>query len=54
MQKSEYKKIRKLQQGTKSQLFSSEVIYQKLYLVYKQIPFLKKVNFHVHLWGVFK
>ena len=42
MQKSEYKKIRKLQQGTKSQLFSAEVIYQKLYLVYKKIPFLKR------------
>lgn len=42
MQKSEYKKIRQLQQGTKSQLFSSEVTYQKLYLVYRKIPFLKR------------
>ncbi len=42
MQKSEYKRIQKLQQGTKSEKYSSEVIYQKLYLTYSKIPFLKK------------
>ena len=42
MQKSEYKKIQKLQKGTKSNLFSAEVIYQKLYLTYSRIPFLKR------------
>ncbi len=42
MQKSEYKKIQKLQQGTKSNSFSAEVMYQKLYLIYSRIPFLKR------------
>ena len=42
MQKSEYKKIQKLQKGTKSNLFSAEVIYQKLYLTYSRMPFLKR------------
>ena len=42
MQKSEYKKIQKLQQGTKSNSFSTEVFYQKLYLFYRKIPFLKR------------
>ena len=42
MQKSEYKKIQRLQKGTKSNLFSAEVIYQKLYLTYSRIPFLKR------------
>ncbi|MBQ2938366.1 MAG: hypothetical protein IJE05_05795 [Clostridia bacterium] len=42
MQKSEYRKIQKLQQGTKSSAFSSEVMYQKLYLTYIKIPFIKR------------
>ena len=42
MQKSEYKKIQKLQQGTKSGKFSPEVMYQKLYLAYRKIPFIKR------------
>ena len=42
MQKSEYKKIQRLQKGTKSNLFSAEVIYQKLYLTYIKIPFIKR------------
>jgi len=42
MQKSEYKKIQKLQQGTKTDQFSSEIIYQKLYLIYRGMPFLKR------------
>ena len=42
MQKSEYKRIQKLQQGTKAEGLSSEVIYQKLYLTYRKIPFLKR------------
>ena len=41
MQKSEYKRIQKLQQGTKAEGLSAEVIYQKLYLTYRKIPFLK-------------
>ncbi len=42
MQKSEYKQIQKLQKGTKSNSFSTEVMYQKLYLIYSRIPFLKR------------
>lgn len=42
MGKSEYRKIQKLQQGTKENKFSSEVLLQKLYLTYIRIPFLKR------------
>ena len=42
MQKSEYKQIQKLQRGTKQNRFSMEVIYQKLYVKYVRIPFLKR------------
>ena len=42
MQKSEYKKIQKLQQGTKENKFSTEVLLQKLYLTYLKIPFIKR------------
>lgn len=42
MQNSEYKKIQKLQQGTKGNNFSTEVLFQKLYLTYIKIPFIKR------------
>lgn len=42
MQKSEYKKIQELQQGTKENRFSPEIILQKLYLAYIKVPFLKR------------
>ena len=42
MNKSEYKKIQKLQQGTKEKNFSLEVLYQKLYVTYIRIPFIKR------------
>lgn len=42
MQGSEYRKIQKLQQGTKQKSFSTEVLFQKLYLTYIKIPFIKK------------
>ena len=42
MQKSEYKQIQKLQKGTKASNFSIEVLYQKLYVTYIKIPFVKK------------
>lgn len=42
MQKSEYKKIKKLQSGTQDRKFSMEVLLQKLYLTYLKIPFLKR------------
>lgn len=41
-QTSEYKKIQRLQQGTKEKKFSSEVLFQKLYLTYIKIPFIKR------------
>ena len=42
MQTSEYKKIQRLQQGTKEKKFSTEVLFQKLYLTYIKIPFIKR------------
>lgn len=42
MQKSEYKAIQKLQKGTKQKSFSLEVLYQKLYVAYIKIPFIKR------------
>ena len=42
MQKSEYKKIQKLQQGTRSSKFSLEIVYQKLYITYTRLPFIKR------------
>ena len=42
MNKSEYKKIQKLQQGTKEEKFSFEILYQKLYVTYIRIPFIKR------------
>ena len=41
MKKSEYKRIQKLQKGTKTNAFSSQVLFQKLYLFYSRVPFLK-------------
>ncbi len=42
MQKSEYMQIKKLQQGTKEKSFSSEILYQRLYITYIRIPFLNR------------
>ena len=42
MQKSEYKEIQKLQRGTKQKKFSLEIMYQRLYVTYVRIPFLKR------------
>ena len=42
MKKSEYKRIQKLQKGTKTNAFSSQVLFQKLYLFYSRVPFLKR------------
>ena len=39
---SEVRQIQRLREGTKEKSFSSEVIYQKLYIFYLKIPFLKK------------
>ena len=42
MQKSEYRKLKKLQQGTKRNKVSSEIFYQKLYITYVKTFFLKR------------
>ncbi len=42
IQTSEYKKIQRLQEGTKEKSFSTEVLFQKLYLTYIKIPFIKR------------
>ena len=41
MGKSDYQKIKKLRQGTETNKFSSEIMYQKLYITYSKLPFLK-------------
>ena len=45
MQKSEYRKIKQLQQGTKASTHSTEILYQKLYITYTKIPFIKRYVF---------
>ncbi len=42
MNKSDYKRIQKLQQGTKEDNFSLEILYQKLYVKYVKIPFIRR------------
>lgn len=42
MKKSEYRKIQELQQGTKANKYSSDVIFQRLYLTYVKIPFIRR------------
>ena len=42
MKKSEYRQMKKLQEGTKADSFSMEVLYQKLYLTYIKTPFIKR------------
>ena len=41
MNKSEYQQIRKLRQGTESKKISTEILYQKLYITYSKIPYIK-------------
>lgn len=41
MKKSDYQQIKKLRQGTETNKFSTEVMYQKLYITYSKIPFIK-------------
>ena len=42
MKMSEYKKIQKLQKGTKEKKFSIDLLLQRLYLIYIKAPFLKR------------
>ena len=41
MGQSEYQQIKKLRQGTESNKFSMEILYQKLYITYSKIPYIK-------------
>ena len=45
MGKSEYAKMRKLQEGTKADGFSSDILYQKIYITLIRTPFLKRYLF---------
>ena len=45
MQKSDYQQIKKLRQGTEVHKFSTEILYQKLYITYSRLPFLKAYIF---------
>ena len=38
----EMKQLKQLREGTKEKSFSMEIMYQKLYLIYLKIPFLKR------------
>lgn len=42
MGKSEYARMKKLQEGTKANGFSSDIMYQKLYITFIKIPFIKR------------
>ena len=42
MQKSGYVQMKKLQEGTKANTFSMEVLYQKMYVTFIRTPFLKR------------
>lgn len=42
MGKSEYRQMKKLQEGTKADTFSMEILYQRLYLTYIKTPFIKR------------
>ena len=41
MGKSDYQKIKKLRKGTESNKFSADIMYQKLYITYSRLPFIK-------------
>ena len=45
MGKSEYQKIRRLREGTERSSFSWEILYQKLYITYSKIPYIKNYIF---------
>ena len=42
MNTSGVREIQKLREGTEEKKFSSEILYQKLYVIYQKIPFLKR------------
>lgn len=42
LNKSDIKRIQKLREGTKEKKFTSDILYQKLYIYFIKIPFLKR------------
>lgn len=42
MNKGDMKRIKELREGTQEKIFSADVMYQKLYLVFKKIPLVKR------------
>ena len=42
MQSSEYMQMKKLQEGTKANTFSMEIMYQKMYIAFVRTPFLRR------------
>ena len=42
LNKGERKYLRELRKGTESNKFSSEILYQKLYIIYAKIPGVKR------------
>jgi len=47
MGKSEYKQMKKLQEGTKADSFSSDIFYQKLYIKLIRTPFIKRYLYKI-------
>lgn len=45
MGKSEYRQMKKLQEGTKAEGFSSDIMYQKIYIALIKTPFIKRYLF---------
>ena len=47
MGKSEYKQMKKLQEGTKADSFSSDIFYQKIYIRLIRTPFIKRYLYKI-------
>ena len=45
MGKSEYRQMKKLQEGTKAETFSMDIFFQKLYMIYIKTPLIKRYLF---------
>ena len=44
MQSSGVREIQKLREGTEEKKFTKEILYQKLYVFYLKIPFIKRYS----------
>lgn len=47
MGKSEYRQMKKLQEGTEADSFSKDIFYQKLYVRYTKTPFVKRYLYKI-------